>query len=427
MRIIYIAAGAGGLHCGACARDANLARALLGLGWDVQLIPLYTPLKLDTLPPPGTTRTFFGGINAFLQQHVALFRHTPRFVDRLLDSRLFLGIASKFAIKTKARELGPMTVSMLRGEEGRQRKELERLLRFLESGPRPNIVNLTNSMLLGLVPALRKRIPAAVVCSLEGEDEFVGAIPEPHRSEARDLMRKHAREIDLFVSPSDAYAGTMAEFLDVPRDKIRTVHTGIDEAAYPPTPSRPREPFTVGCLSRIAEGNGLDVLIESLRILVKEQERDVHLKVAGQICDKNLWGLLRGMVGHDDLDARFHYCRLPDLRSKVGFLHGCSAFAAPARQPPIRGTAVLEAMAAGVPVVASDCGVFSETLKLAPGAALVPPGDPKLLANELAALMDDPDKADALGLAAHDGICLHYSAARMAERTRDLYISLLSN
>ena len=121
MKIVYVASGAAGMYCGMCLHDNTLARALLAAGEEVLLTPTYTPLRTDepnvsTLPP-----MMFGGINVYLQQKSALFRHTPGFLDRLLDSPALINFATKFAPTVDASKLGPMTVSMLQGEDGHQR------------------------------------------------------------------------------------------------------------------------------------------------------------------------------------------------------------------------------------------------------------------------------------------------------------------
>ena len=424
MKVTYITAGAGAMHCGACSRDAALARALIARGCDVLLIPLYTPINVEDGPPPGTTRTFFGGINVYLQQHVPLFRHTPRLVDRFLDNRPLLNWAGKFAIKTKAEKLGPMTVSMLRGEEGRQRKELARLLDFLAGGPAPDVVNLANSLLSGIVPALRRRIKARVACTLQGEDQFIEDIPEPDGAQVRDLLRRNVREIDLFIAPSDAYADHMAGFLDVPREKVRTVRTGIEVDRYPPPPRRPRRPFAVGYLSRITPEKGLDLLVEAFRTLVLDG-REAVLRVAGQTPDARFWDTVRADLRRPELAARVEHCDVPDLPAKVRFFQACSAVSVPSRRPEVRGTAAIEAMAAGVPVVVPRSGVFPELIETTGGGVLFPPGDAERLAAALAGLMDDPDGADALGLAGREGARVHCAAARMAQRTSELYTDLI--
>ncbi len=184
MRIAYIAAGAGGSYCGACTRDVALARGLTARGHDVLLLPLYTPLRSD-LAHPGMGRIFYGGINAYLQQRFGLFRRTPRFIDWLFDRPALLRAVSRFAIETEPEGLGEMTVSVLRGTEGRQRKELEKLVAFLEREHRPDVVNLTNSLLSAVAPEIKRRMGVPLFCTLQGEETFVARLPQPHRDEAQ--------------------------------------------------------------------------------------------------------------------------------------------------------------------------------------------------------------------------------------------------
>ena len=136
MRIVYLTAGAANRYCGSCLHDNGLARALLAMGEDVILVPMYTPLRTDeknvSLP-----RVFFGGVNVFLQQHSALFRHTPWFLDRLLDSPKLLDWLARRSAGMIPAELGALTVSTLSGIEGNQRKEIEKLVQWLEFEGRP--------------------------------------------------------------------------------------------------------------------------------------------------------------------------------------------------------------------------------------------------------------------------------------------------
>src|SRR4029078_33013 len=93
MKILSIAAGAGGMYCGSCLRDNTLAAELIARGHEVTLVPLYTPLLTDE-PKVTQSKVLFGGISVYLQQRSPLFRRTPRVVDRLLDSP---GVISTFA------------------------------------------------------------------------------------------------------------------------------------------------------------------------------------------------------------------------------------------------------------------------------------------------------------------------------------------
>ncbi|MCL4500069.1 MAG: glycosyltransferase family 4 protein, partial [Chloroflexi bacterium] len=418
--------GAGGMYCGACARDVTLITGLISRGHDVQVVPLYTPLRLDAGVQLPITPIFYGGINVFLQQLSPIFRYIPAFMDRWLDNPALLRWASKSAVKTRPQELGAMTVSVLSGRDGRQRKELHRLMRYLESEVRPDIINITNSLLSGIAPEPRRSASVPIVCTLQGEDSFVEAIPEPQLSQALGLMRKHASAIDLYLSPGEGYAAKMAEFLDIPKEKIRITRPGIDVNAFKPTAERHRNPFVIGYLSAITPVKGLDILVEAFSILVNDQGRDARLRVAGRILNEEYWNSITKTIADKGLEARFEHIGEPDFTGKIEFLKRCGVFSVPSLIGESRGMAVMEAMASGVPVVVPDTGVFPELLSLTNGGLLFKSGDAESLAGAIAKIMDDPDAADTTGRSAAEGVAKHYSAEKMAERVLEEYTKLLS-
>ena len=183
MKIVYLAAGAAGMYCGSCLHDNTLAAALLAAGQDILLVPTYTPLRTDE-ESVSDGRLFFGGINVYLQQHSPIFRHTPWFLDALLDNPRVLEWATRGGPSVDASRLGDLTVSMLAGEHGRQRKELRKLVRWLEHDAKPEIVHLSNAMLMGMAREIRQ-LGVPVVASLSGEDIFLERLEEPFYSQAR--------------------------------------------------------------------------------------------------------------------------------------------------------------------------------------------------------------------------------------------------
>lgn len=425
MRIIHLAAGAGDMHCGACVRDVVLARALIAQGHEYTLVPLYTPLRLEGDENIPVTGVFLGGINAFLQQHSALFRLTPPFVDRLLDNPRFLRWVSRFAVRTDPRGLGPMTLSVLQGADGRQRKELRKLVAQLRLMPPPDIISITNSLLSGLAGELRREFSVPVVCGLQGEDSFVESIAEPYRSRVIAQLRANVDAVDRFIAPSQAQAGAMQQLAGIPNEKVAIVSSAVEWSFYQHDGPREPGPLRVGHLSVIRPAKGLDLLIEAMRLLHTEG-RHLQLQVAGKIIDEKYWRRQERAVQAAGLQDVFHYAGEVDRDTKRDFYRQCDIVALPTRIPEARGIAALEALAAGRPIVAPATGCFPEMIEKTGGGLLVPPDDAPALASAIARLADDADERERLGRSGAEGVRRHYSPEQAAQRLVELFTALIS-
>ncbi len=226
MKILSITAGAAGMYCGSCSRDNALAVELLARGHDVTLLPLYTPTNPDETNV-SRNRVLFGGISIYLQQSMALFRKTPRFLDRLWDSPAVIGAFASRSLSTDPKLLGDLMISMLEGDRGVLRKEFEKLLEWVADEPVPDVINLPNSLLISLAAPLRAALQRPIVCTLQGEDLFLDGLVEPYRSRAMDLIRRQVGDIDRFIAVSDFYVPVMAKLLAIPESRISVVPLGI--------------------------------------------------------------------------------------------------------------------------------------------------------------------------------------------------------
>jgi hypothetical protein len=195
MKILSITAGSAGMYCGSCARDNALAVELLARGHEVTLLPLYTPTNTDETNV-SRGQVLFGGISIYLQQHLALFRRTPRFLDRLWDSPRVIGAFASRSISTDPKLLGGLTISMLQGRRGVLRKEFDKLIEWLGAEAAPDVVNLPNSLLIGLAAPLREALKRPICCTLQGEDLFLDGLIEPYRHQALDLIQRQVRDVD---------------------------------------------------------------------------------------------------------------------------------------------------------------------------------------------------------------------------------------
>ena len=201
MRILSITAGVAGMYCGRCARDNALARELMARGQDVTLVPVYTPTRTDETNV-SRHRVLFGGISVYLQQYVPLFRWTPRFLDRLWDAPSVIDRFAGRAVSNDPKMLGDLTVSMLRGRSGVLRKEFEKLVDWLAHEPRPDVINLPNSLLIAMAEPLREAFGAPVTCTLQGEELFVDGLMAPYRDQALELIRSRVPTVDRFIAVS---------------------------------------------------------------------------------------------------------------------------------------------------------------------------------------------------------------------------------
>ncbi len=423
-------AGAGGRICGSCLHDNTLVRALRSRGVDALLVPAYVPTTTDE-ENVAERRVVMGGVNVWLQEHVPLFRHTPAWLDRPLDARPLLDWLSRRTGGTRPADVAGLTVSSLRGEAGNQRKEVARLAAWLAADVRPDVVHLSNALLLGLARSIRAATGARIVCSLSGEDIFVDAIPEPQRSEIWSLLRDRAAEVDAFVALNECFAGFMAERLAVRRERITVIPAGIDLAVFPDAPpdlaSRRRARggrLVVGYLARACRDKGLDQLVQSLPHLVPSH--DVEILAAGATVDAErdyIAGCAR-LAGSLGVADRFRWLGQVDRAEKLRLLGAVDVFAMPTVHPEAKGLPVVEALAAGVPVVAPRHGAFPELVDRERAGLLHHPGDPADLARVVAAILGDEYFAARLGGHAHALARTKHSADRMADDHRRLYASL---
>jgi len=423
MRAAYITAGAAGMYCGSCLQDNALAAALLRDGHDVALVPTYTPMRTDEVDV-SIDRVFYGALNVYLEQKVPLFRVTPWLVDRMLNGRRLLGWISNLGSTTHARDLGAMTLSVLQGEEGKQRKELEKLLDWLKKF-RPEIVHLTNSMFVGFARQIKRQLKVPVLCSVQGEDLFLQELVEPFRSRAHDTLRERAGDVDGFMATSRYYADFMADYLAIPKDRMHRVKLGLNLEGHGDSEREsPCPPLVIGYLARICPEKGLHLLVEAFRSLVGQTGREkVRLKIAGYLGSRDrayLQGILSQLRswGLEDL---VEYVGEVDRRQKIEFLGSIHVLSVPTVYREPKGRFVLEALANGVPVVQPSHGAFPEMIQATGGGVLVDPGSPEALAAALRALLEDPVRRRKLGRAGKAVVHRDYSDAAMAEQVVRLY------
>ena len=427
MRILHLTAGAGGMYCGSCLRDNTLAAELIARGHDVSLLPVYTPTRTDEANV-SDGHVFMGGISVYLQQHVPLFRKTPDVLDFFWDIPAVIKAATGRGVAVDPKDLGELTVSTLKGEAGFQAKEIRKLVRYLEAQPAFDVVVIPMSLLIGLAAPLKRALRRPVVCMLQGEDLFFEGLLEPWRSEAKGLVRTHESAVDTFVATSDYYADFMAGYLGLSRSSIATVPIGISLAGHDPAPRRREGPFTIGFFARVAPEKGLHLLADAYTLLRREMGlEEARLEAAGYLGPEHR-GYLAGVEAKLEaagLAAEFRYHGTVDRVAKIAFLHSLDVLSVPSPYAEPKGLYLLEAMANGVPWVEPRHGAFPEMLEKTGGGLLFEPQDARSLAEQLLLLARDREQAAELGRRGAEGVRRHYTSARMAERSLEVFASVI--
>jgi len=429
MKILHIIPGSGGsFYCGNCLRDSKYVFALRDLGHDAVKIPMYLPL-FDDEHDIRDIPVFYGAISIYLKQLYPVFRKAPHWFDRMLNSKPLMKLAAGMAGSTRAKGLEEMTISMLLGEEGKQKEELDRMVDWLAENCQAEIIHLSNALLLGLARRLKEKLDIPVVCSLQDEDVWVDIMKPSSRDHIWKLMHKRAADVDAFISVSDYYATEMIEKMDLPAEKVSTLHLGVDPEDYRVT-DVDTKPRNIGFLSRMCPGNGLDILVDAF-IELKQSDgfEDVKLIFTGGSTgdDTKFLKELRRKLKKSGLDHQTECCEAFEDDNRLEFFDKISVLSVPVPGGEAFGIYLLEAMACGVPVVQPAAGAFPEIISISGGGITYEPGSPSDLALALAGLLGNKEQLKQKSEAAIQGIAEHFDIHKKVEVMVDKYRTIIDN
>lgn len=415
------------MYCGSCLHDNALAKALIAQGHDALLVPTYTPILTDE-PSVARQQLFYGGLNVYLQQLFPFIRWLPKWSDRFLNSPKLVSWVASRSMGTTADKLGGLTVSMLQGRDGKQRKEVDRLVDWLANEIHPEAIIFSNLLIGGAIPEIRRRVGCPIVVILQGDDAFFDQLSEPFASQSMQLLRQLAQQVDLFFVHSRAYGQRMQERLHLSADQWEVMPLTLDVSdflSFSRTDTEGTRAPAIGYLARLAPEKGLHVLADAFIRLAKH-EPTVRLEIAGWLGKQHhaYWQQIQQSLHRAGLEERVRYWGSVDRAGKLAFLRSIDVLSVPAIHFEPKGLFVLEALAAGVPVVLPAHAAFPELIERLGGGYLVPPENASALAERLQSVLADLPAARALGAAGRQQVLSHattaHEAQRLAERLREL-------
>jgi glycosyltransferase involved in cell wall biosynthesis len=424
MRILHLVPGSGGtFYCQNCVRDRALVRALRSAGHDVIMVPLYLPMFGEEGSVGGKSPIFFGGVNMYLREKIPFLRNMPRWMDRLLDSHWVLRQAAAREQSTNAADLGPMTLSMLRGRHGNQQKEFDRFLAWLSEQDRPDIIHVSNALLLGFAPAIKNIIDSPIVCSLQDEEPWVNAMHPPYDRRVWEAIAENAKCVSRFIATSAWYAERMIARMGLAPDRVSVVFPGVETDDLPEAGSGP-EPPVIGFLERLSRGQGLGLLVDAFIALKRmPQFKNLRLRATGGCtpADRGFHAEIRARLCHEGMEDSVEFLEEFQLAQRGEFLRSLSVLSVPVPGGEAFGLQLLEAMAQGVPVVQPAEGSYPEIVHATGGGVLYDPKTPDGLANALLSLLEHPDEALRLGRQGRAAILAQFNMDRVVREMIAVY------
>jgi glycosyltransferase involved in cell wall biosynthesis len=433
LKIVMIVPGSGGtFYCENCLRDTALIQALRKRGHEVVMVPMYLPFFTDEPGVAGETPVFFGGINVYLQEKCVLYRYAPRWLSRWFDAPWLLERLAKYSGSTKAFGMGRMTLSMLQGMDGHHATELERMVEWLLRDGRPDVIQISTALLIGLARQLREKLGTPVVCLLQDEDTWVDALEPPYPALCWNAIRDGAKEADKLVAVSDYYARFFSQRAGLPRERMAVVHPGIDPTGY----GRPEDapdakervaappPPTIGYLSQMTESLGLGTLVEAFMLLkAKPGLETLRLRAMGGLNgpDKAFVSGLKAKLAAKGMVDSVEFLPELDRASRIRFLQSLTVMSVPIPGGAAFGTFLLESLAAGVPVVQPNCGAFPELIQATGGGLCYEPQTGQALAEALETLLRDPPRAAELGRQGRAAVLARFTVEAMADKMMEVY------
>jgi glycosyltransferase involved in cell wall biosynthesis len=428
MRIVYLITGSGGsFYCGNCYRDMLYIRAIRKVqGIDAKAVPLYLPPGQNTDEPGFHDKVFFGAISMYLREKVKIFRNMPPFFDRLLDAGLFLNLASHQAGTTRTDGLEELTLNMIKGDNAFRAYEVDRLAKYLEQDGKPDVIHLSNALIVGLARQLKKRLNVKVVCSLLNEDDWIDEMAEPYRSDAWKLIERESPNIDHFVTPSTYYKELFIRNTGVSAEKISVIPLGFDAQLSASRESKEKR-NAIGYFCRVNRMNGFDKLVDAF----------ISLKDSGKIPDTSLH-VCGGYTGDDKsfISEQIKKIRLKGLEKSIKiftdfqgagkekFFDSVDLISVPVRKYDGYGLYLLEANSAGIPVVQPSTGAFPEIIATTGGGLVYSSDTVEDLASALLKLMEEDELRMKLGIAGMEGAKSALSLSKMAEGLSKVYYKL---
>lgn len=420
MKVLFIRPGSGdSYYCGNCFRDNLQALALRKAGHEVIIMPLYLPLKRNTFQ--GDVPLFFPATTFYVEQKMFGNHKMPSWMKRMLGSDALLDMASLLSGTTTAEGMEDMTLSMIEGEGLAFEENVRQLIEWIKQTEKPDIIQLSTSLLLGIAKKLKEATDIPIVCSLQDEEVWIDSLKPKFVAKAWQGVLANAKYVDRFITTSHYYQQTVMSKLPQ-LGHVDVIYPGIDVTKYQ-SGDFPTDP-TIGFFYRMNELDGLDILADAF-VLLKQRGSvpNLKLRIGGGYMspDKKLVKQVKRILEPYTADVVLEESY--DLDEHANFYRQITVLSVPLRFQEGVGLYLCEAFAAGRPAVEPNTGSFAEIVGEA--GLIYEPNDPLHLADALEKMLTDKQlyaqcRENALAM-----VKVRYDDKLLAKRLEGLYNDII--
>jgi glycosyltransferase involved in cell wall biosynthesis len=425
MKIVYLITGSGGsFYCGNCYRDMIYLRAIRKVpGTNASAIPLYLPPDETTSESGLDKNVFFGAISMYLREKVPFLKNMPVFFDKLVDSGPMLRMAARRAGTTRTEGLEEMTLNMIKGENAFPEKELQRLVDYLVRDGKPDIIHLSNALIVGLARRIKKKIDVKIVCSLLNEDDWIDEMAEPYQSQAWKLISREASNVDAFLTPSNYYKELFIEKTGISGNNFHVIPLGLDPGDLTKTEKKAVWP-SIGYFCRINSQNGFDKLVDAfIELKSGDNLPGLTLHISGGYTGDDKPFIAEQIKKIKNAGLKSFVRIYPEFQgnSKQEFFSNIDVLSVPVRKIDGYGLYLLEANSAGVPFVQPATGAFPEIVARTTGGITYSPDSVAELSVSLLQLLKDNELRNRLGRQGKEKVLSELSLEKMSEGLSKVY------
>ncbi|MGV1098221.1 glycosyltransferase family 4 protein [Thiovibrio sp. JS02] len=245
----------------------------------------------------------------------------------------------------------------------------------------------------------------------------------------QDGCRRAAKDADYFTTVSDNLKQYFVSELGLSEKAIEVVLNGVDTKRFSPDNIRGRlvellPASATGKLlisvGRLTEAKDQECLLYAMKKLIAEGGADVSLALVGE-------GELRGRLEAriSELGLGQHVFLLGNRTDVHELLPDAAMFVLSSRREGLP-MVLLEAMASGLPVVATNVGGIPEVVKEGDNGFLAPPENPESLAEKIGLMLSEPERSAAMGLSGREMVEKFYSMQKTAQRYAQLYENIMA-